>query len=508
MSPRWTSLVLAAGVGVAAALGAEPSLEVRLEDAASLTLRQALVLGLRASPELAVTRLDPEIAGATLRRERATWDPTLRAGYDVEDATEPLASSLQGVSVRRADTRNAEVGLVKPFATGETVEATVQDQRAATNSRSVRLNPSYASIVSVSYRRPLRRGFGRDVNRRDLSRAELDLESSRWELRQDVIDVLADTERAYWGLAAARERVDVATFSLEEARRLMDSSQVRVDAGTVAPITLLEAGAAVAERRDLRLVAERSLRLAHNEMLRRIRPPPRPGDLVPELTDPPGRDLPPPPDLEELVGDALRHAPAYRLALLDLQARRVDLRFAEDAVQPRLDLLATLTVNGLAAARHSSVDQLVSLDFDSYFVGVAWSMPLGNRAARSERDRTRLMAERAVRQVKLEEVNLEGAVVDAAARYEVDLRRTRVSQERVAAALAKLRAEEERFHEGFVTADDVVRFQRELAEAQSSEVSSRTQASISLLELWTVSGVLPGRRGVSLAAFEESLPEP
>ena len=63
---------------------------------------------------------------------------------------------------------------------------------------------------------------------------------------------------------------------------------------------------------------------------------------------------------------------------------------------------------------------------------------------------------------------------------------------------AKLEAEEQLYSEGLITADDLLRFQRELAEARFGEATTRTQASISAMRVLATAGILPERRGVAL----------
>ncbi len=514
MRPRMLVLTIMLACAATQALGAEGS-DLPVDPSALMTgafeapdpasapplgLAEALSRALESNPQVAVSRLSPRIAEAALRRERSAWDGRARASHEFNDVTDPAASGLDGATVRQSETRSTSFGVVQPFVDGSTLEAAWTDRRTLTNSAFALLNPQYRAGVSVTWRRPLRRGFGQDVNRRSMARAEVSLESSRWELARDVQDTLAAVERAYWNLAAARDQRSVARLSLEQAQTLLEANRYRAEAGLLARLAVVEAEAAVAERRDALLVSEREVQRAHNEVLRLVDPPARPGQKIGDLADVPGVDLPAPPVWDEVVAQLLVRNPRYRLSLLELETQKVELAFARDGLLPRLDLVTTLSTNGLAGGRGNAIEAATELDFPTWFVGLSYEMPFGNRAAKAEHERVKLTVERAVRTVKALETDLETQAFDRLQRYTTDLGRIHFSRLRIETALAKLHAEEERYREGLISADDLLRFQRELAEARASEVNSRVAASLSLLDLWALIGVLPERRGVALDA--------
>lgn len=469
-------------------------------DAPPLALAEALALALERDPELEVSRLDPRIAKHAADRDAAAWDSTLQGNYNRTLDTSQTSSRLDGARVTDTDEASGSLGVVKPLRAGGSVEAEYSHRRSETNSSFTTLNPAYRAGVAVTLRRPLLRGRRVDTSRRALHLSRVAEDQGTWTLRGVVLDTLARTERAYWALAEARRRHQVARLSLDQAETLRRTSQVKVDAGALAPIDVLEADAAVTERRAALVGAARQVAAAEATLLRLIDPPPRPGAHPPPLADAPAQGLPPAPPYEELVRLALTRNPQYRLAVLEVESEEIQLRFARDQLLPKIDMVATLRANGVDGGLGGANSQAATLDFPRYFVGFSWELPLGRRAARAEHARRRLTVERAVRRLEARQRALEGDTELALRRYRVDLAGVEVSEARVAAAAAKLAAEEGRYEEGLITADDLLRFQRELAEARSSEVSARAQASQSALELWVVSGTLADQRGVSETA--------
>jgi outer membrane protein TolC len=493
----WAGRVL----GVALVTGASTAsltLAAAPVDADALSLSEALVQALERSPQLRVARLEPTLARERVERERAGWDPVLGLVVDRSDSKLPASSGLDGAPVRDSDTTAAAVTLTRPLGDGSSVELGISDRRNASNSTFAIVNPTFRSGVSVTYRRPLLRGSGRDSNRRGLGLAELELERTRWILRREVLAVLAATERAYWNLGAARERVGVAELSLDQARTLLEGNRFRAETGALSPVSVLEAEAAVTERRDSSFLAQRARARAEVELLQRVAPPVRADLDNPVLRDSPGAALPEVPEHIELMRLAYENDPGLRLAHLDADARGVELAFAKDATLMRLDLTASLEANGLSGSRSTNSDQLAGLDYPSSFVGLVFEVPLGKRAARAEQRRAAVAVERSLAAVRVAEVDLTSRVEDARRRYRFDRQRIEVAQDRVVAAERKLVAEEQRFIEGLLPADDLLRFQRELAEARVSEVGARAGAALATVDMWAAAGVLPERRGVAL----------
>jgi len=88
--------------------------------------------------------------------------------------------------------------------------------------------------------------------------------------------------------------------------------------------------------------------------------------------------------------------PTLRALFLDIDDTRVRQRIARDAVQPLLDLSARVDVAGLDDGFSSSYTSTWQDDHDSFTVGLAFEVPLGNRAAEASRRQARRLQEQAV----------------------------------------------------------------------------------------------------------------
>jgi outer membrane protein TolC len=201
--------------------------------------------------------------------------------------------------------------------------------------------------------------------------------------------------------------------------------------------------------------------------------------------------------LNDLVAKALRLRPDVSQARLQITNSQISLQGSKSALLPALDLVATAQNNGLAGRPNASaivagnpllgggggdpfliggygdaVSQLFSRNFPDYGVALQLTIPLRNRTARADVVRDQLsVREQQIRlqqlekQVRLDVTNALIAVGQARESYEA-ARSERILQEQI------LSAEREKLEVGASISVYVIQFQRDLAGAQSAEVSA------------------------------------
>jgi outer membrane protein TolC len=128
--------------------------------------------------------------------------------------------------------------------------------------------------------------------------------------------------------------------------------------------------------------------------------------------------------------------------------------------------------SGLMGGYGTVEQQIFSRDYPSYSVGVQLNIPLRNRVARSDLTRDELQKRQTeVRinqlhsQVRLQVGNAEIAVRQARNSYEAAVE-ARILQQQA------LDVEQARYDEGVDTAFDLIQYERNLAQAESAEVSA------------------------------------
>ena len=124
---------------------------------------------------------------------------------------------------------------------GGTWNVSWEATRTTTNSPISSFDPSLQSGVQVAFSQPLLRDRAIDVSRRQYVVARRDRDSSELRFHESLVQTIAGVKQAYWTLKAAIANVGVQQRSLELAQELARQSRIRVDAGQIPPVDLVQA---------------------------------------------------------------------------------------------------------------------------------------------------------------------------------------------------------------------------------------------------------------------------
>lgn len=205
-------------------------------------------------------------------------------------------------------------------------------------------------------------------------------------------------------------------------------------------------------------------------------------EILPQ--DKPSFSMSEPIDLWASIKTALQKRPDYLTKKKELDSKNILVQFNENQLYPSLDLIASFGLNGLSGDAQSltagefdgnygdSIDRAFSGDFLSWEAGVKFSYPLGNRAAKSRLLASKLESSQLLMEIKDLEKTIILEVREAVRQIKTDVKRIQAA--RIARKLAeeKLSAEEKKFEVGLSTSFNVLEFQTDLAEEQSSELKA------------------------------------
>jgi outer membrane protein TolC len=221
-------------------------------------------------------------------------------------------------------------------------------------------------------------------------------------------------------------------------------------------------------------------------------------------------------DAAELVRTALARRAEITSADATVEARSVAVKATRNALQPRLDLLAQLSTNGVGGdlivrdgfpgdivevipgGFGDALDQMFSLEFVSWRVGLNVTVPIGNSTAAGnyaqatlDHDRSRTELQRLQQQITLE-VRRSARGVEAAAEAVQSTSKTRELAEE------QLRIEVDRFDVGMSTNFEVLRFQDDLAVSRSQELRARIAYWLATAQLGRATGSLLDKYNIEL----------
>jgi len=475
---------------------------------APLTLQQAVQSSVKHNIDLAVARLVPAISRAQVTRAEAAFDAVFFGSVGVNFNNQPTVNfaGTPGFGTQTRD-QNVRTGIRQPLTSGGQVSlelGLVHNDLGSTNQFAGTIpNEFYTSDLTLQVVQPLLRGFGEDVNIASIAVARNAVERETYELKLNLLQVISDTETAYWDLRFAHQNWRIQAKLLErqiaERDRLLNRENLDLSPAAASELFARAEEAAV-------LLAEENVRAASRQLKRLINSPDLPmGDLA--IVDPITSAT------EESIGfsyydamdAALKHRPEVAQAILDIDDAGIRQRVADNNRLPQLDLSGAVRWQGLdeddADVAVGDAVNVFDNDFIDYILQLEFEQAIGNRDAealygqrRLEKQASVKTYQRTVQDIQLEVQNALGNVVTAfkqiSARYNA----------RIAAAdsVRAINAQEEAgvaLSPEFVS-EKLNRLER-LASAESTEAQSHTTYNQAVSNLYRVMGTLLERNQIS-----------
>ncbi len=461
-----TSTAAGAAAGASAAGGAVQSVTVAIPTGGS-----------------AVPNLDPVFTG------------TLNWGHF---SAPQINSFIVGNNVITSNTTNGNFGLSQGFLSGAKAQLAWNNRRTLSSSARADLNPSITQDLSLTITQPLLQGFGVAMNNRYIRIAKNNMKLGDLQFKSQLIITVSTIINLYWDLVSYREDVVVKQKALDLARKLYEDNQKQVEIGTLAPIEVVRAEAEVAARQQDLTIAETNV-LQQETIIKNYLS--RTGVASPTVAQarvvPTDRIRVPEteviPSYAELIDKAIAARPEIELTKVQLDSAQISLKGAKNGLLPSLDAVAYFRNNGLAGDVNTlppvggigavrvvdpfitggwgtATGQVFRRNFPDYQIGAQLSIPLRNRSAQAEvvtaqlqLRQSELRQQQQINAVRVEVQNALIALQQARARYQAATK-ARVLAEQT------LDAEQKKYALGASTIFMVIQAQRDLAQAQYSEV--------------------------------------
>ncbi len=473
--------------------------------AETLSLRQALVLGMDHNFDLQIASLDVARAEAGIMSEQGRFDISAELAVGVSQSETPVASTVITEDSFATEGARAEAALSRLFASGLQTRISLSSERSNADTLGDRLDPAYRTSLVLDFTQPLLKDWGVDVNTANIEIARTRRQQVALEYLAKAQQLATEIERAYLDLGQADAEYRFATLARDLAEELLEGNQRKLDAGLVPVTEVNEARSAMAGREESMLLVQQKVALARDRLL--------------ELIDHGEAELPlnwqaASPDvaplgttgLSEVLAIAYKQRPDLKQARLDIDVRKIALVYADNQRLPRLDLEASLGINGLAGddngARYDGEWQnSIDTDGNSWYAGLRFSMPLQNRTAKAHYRDAAAQDKQSLYRLRRVEVSVETAVRSAHTVLELGRERLEVAQRYAALAQTTLDQETRRLQEGLSNTFRVLTFQNALVTARTREVAAQTdyarsQAALALamgtnLERYDIFAALP-----------------
>lgn len=473
-------------------------------ESTQLSLKDAILLGLKNNPGIEVERLEPLRAAEQTLAERSIFDPTLSLDLRKTYSVDPFGTAASPFfqPVQSSQNRDWDLTLKKLFITGTQLDLSFLNNRFVGSLPNQVLKPQYRPRLGFSLTQPLLRDFGWGLTTIFVRISENREEVSVLGYRAKLAELIQRIVEAYWAVVFAAENVRVQQKAVELAEALLKNAEARVNVGQFAAVAVIEARAEKARREEQLIVARNNLDLASAKLRLTINLNPNRAFLprrveaidAPSVTENPI-------DRQKSLEKAVQQRPEIQAVALNVRNKELNLRFSENQLLPRLDFRVGAGLTGIAgelkpgaanpfAGGYGTSLERLGGDFYNYSVGIVLQVPLGNGQAQSKHSQARIELEQEkarqrelVNQVVLE---VEKSLGDLDSGY----KRIQTGQQAKALAEENLRLQEKRFQVGLITQKDVIDFQSRLIDAESAELRALTDYNNAIAKLKLAEGTL------------------
>ena len=485
-----------------------------------LTLEDAVRRAVEHNPDLAVVRLATEADAARIGESRAAFAPVFSMSAGRSSTVTPSSNLFSGDAGVDVHDLFSSTGVRQRLAYGGGTWSLSWDAaRTSTNNPISSFDPSVQSGIQLAFSQPLLKDRQMDAARHQYVITQRNQAGSELAFRESVVQTVATVKEAYWTLKAARANVTVQQQSLDLAQELARQNEIRVNAGQIPPLDLVQAQAEVAQRRENLIRASTTADDAEDALRKLIVDPadsPFWQVRLEPVDEPSDRQAPP--DVEAAVAAALSGRNDIARAGLDLENARTDVAFLNGQRLPDLRFETSYRGSGLGGTEFlrtggfpgvitgtrstgfgDALGQTFGADFPTWSVGVTLSYPLGRSYEEASLARAEVEQRQAAQRLASLRVQTEASVRQAA--RQVRSTSERVDAARASATLAqeRLDTEQKRFEAGLSTTFLVTQAQRDLLQAQVTLLQTMLDHEASLVSFEAVQQAPPLAAGRAIS---------
>lgn len=464
-----------------------------------LSIEEGKLMVLKKNLDIAIQQIVPQVEAVRIDGEKGAFDPLISSSFKREDSTTPLstrssvAAGGRNITKSEAYSLNAEISGKVPLGTGYSLEF----EDIWTENTFNQFQAEYDAFAGITITQPLLKDLGYDTNRFSIHIAQKNMDISVSELKQHIIDTVAEFKTAYWDFVLAIEDLRVQKESLKLAESLLDLNRKRLKAEVMSPLEVTQAEAGVASRKEDVIVAQKIVKEKENALKRLFTNDVyalKDIEILP--TDIPVV-VPVTPEFEESIRDGLTNRPDYQKAKFEIEKNDITIQYAKNQRFPNIDLEASYGFNGLGNSFGGSLRDMDGKP--KWSLGVVLKFPLGNRTAKGDLRIAQLEARQALLNLKKLEQEILVEIDNAITGLETNKERIEATKVSTRLAEEALRAEELKLKAGLSTSHNVLEFQEDVAEAKSREISAIIDYNKSQVELSRVKGVVLEEEGINLS---------
>jgi outer membrane protein TolC len=291
-----------------------------------------------------------------------TLDPSLTAGIEYEAQSVAQATTLTtGVRSLTTDTGTYNFNYAQGFLTGTQLTVGFNNSHITSTSLNQIYSPELLSNFRVTATQHLLQGFGPGINGRFIVQAKNDRRITDSAFRQQLLYTVNQIENIYWGLVSAYEDEQAKERALAQSTQLSSDNRMQLQFGALAPLDVIDADTAMTADRQALIASKSNLEyqqlIMKQAIVRNLNDPQLSvAPVVP--TDRVGLDRLPEEDMavEDLVREAYVNNPQIEQAILNMKNNEITIKAEKNGLLPFVDAYAFYGGSALGGRQNTNLN--------------------------------------------------------------------------------------------------------------------------------------------------------
>jgi outer membrane protein len=456
-----------------------------------LSLKNAVELGVLKNRDVIIEKYLHKMALEKILEAKGIFDPVLSSNLEGTKGEVPIAEIFYPNGFYKEEAERGGLNLKGKVFSGADYGVDFSLERYTTDSQVVTLSPRYSTRLEFSLVQPFLKDFGESITKTKIRIAETGTKATKLDVKDRVVKTVNSVEEAYWDLVYAGKTLNFHREALNLAQRLVSEVEVKVKAGELAPINLIQAKSGMASMEENVISAENELKKAEHDLKLVLGIPEEGGTIIP--MDQP-KEIEKIPDATEALDLAKKNRPDLQASKFRSEQKKIEEKYMKNQLLPRLDLIGKYGKRGLSGepstiigsnglpigslipgtpyegktgAWDSLEDFVPNYGFEYWSVGLKLEIPLGNRAAEGKYRQTRLERMKMETETKSLGEKISNDVKKGILDIETTIKMREAAKVTTEFTEENLRVEEKRLKAGESTSYDVLKVQKDLTEAKT-----------------------------------------
>jgi outer membrane protein len=189
------------------------------------------------------------------------FDPVLQGTVEFNHALTPQQSPIfsGGLPAITQNTNTYNFSYNQGFITGTNMQVSFDNSRITTDNLFSFYSPSLQSSFNFALTQHLLQGFGTSVNGRFIVQARNDRRIADSIFRQQLLYSINQVENIYWGLVSAYEDVQSKQRALDQSTQLEKDDERQLQIGSMAPLDVVNAKSQMSSDQQALIASENTL---------------------------------------------------------------------------------------------------------------------------------------------------------------------------------------------------------------------------------------------------------